>query len=54
MNFLKNNVIEFDKSKEKQIMDSIRSFPRMRLKASVKNFDSDNNMEDDKPIQAGG
>lgn len=45
IDFLKKEVVEYDDYKQKMILDAIKSFPRMKLHAKAKNFDSEKNTE---------
>lgn len=51
MKFLKQNVIQYDNKKEKKITEAIMSFPVMKMTVKARNFDSENNIENDKHIE---
>ena len=51
MKFLRQNVIQYDSKKEKKITDAIMSFPVMKMSVKARNFDSEENVENDKPIE---
>ncbi len=51
MKFLRQNVIQYDSKKEKKITDAIMSFPVMKMSVKTRNFDSEENVENDKPIE---
>lgn len=54
MKFLEKNVVEYDANKKQKIMTALRSFPRMKMKVSVKNFDSETNTENNEDFLEGG
>ncbi len=54
MKFLEKNVVEYDANKKQKIMTALRSLPRMKMKVSVKNFDSETNTENNEDFLEGG
>lgn len=54
MKFLEKNVVEYDTNKKQKIMTALRSFPRMKMRVSVKNFDSETNTENNEDFVEGG
>jgi hypothetical protein len=52
--FISKNVKEYDTGKRDKIVSALRSFPRMRMRVKAENFNSEDNAEDNEPIEAGG
>ncbi len=47
-------MIQYDSRKEKKIVDAIMSFPVIKINVKAKNFDSEDNVENEKAIEEGG
>ncbi len=47
-------MIQYDSRKEKKIVDAIMSFPVIKMSVKARNFDSEENIENEKAIEEGG